>query len=344
MSFDVHYAAHDDVIRSSVAIGQADYEYALENLFPLIGRFDEQRKKQNAKFYQRLKDDIVAGCVMPPLTLAFVSKEMAKTKDIAKLKNYISNNIAKGYILDGMQRLNTLQAASREKGFDKNRPIYLTVIFAEKYDFLLYRMITLNNGQKPMTPRHQIEILTQNLLDFTNLKNITIQTEKDTEKGLIHGSFKLGDVAAAYTAYLTDNPNNENNKIIDDKMNEILVGRVMGSDLISAKAEFSQILELVDEFSLNKEARRWLKLQNNLIGFTLGAKTSYAEIATLDEDDFAAQVEKFESAFDVINPSKVNVGRYRRELTQEFFQKFEEMSTLSDEEVAERFVDLTTSE
>jgi hypothetical protein len=344
MSLDVHYAAHDEVIRSAVAVGQADYEYALNNLLPLIGRFDEQRKKQNAKFYQRLKEDIVAGCVMPPLTLAFVSREMATSKDISKLKKYIEDNIAKGYILDGMQRLNTLQAAAREKGFDKSRPIYLTVIFAEKYDFLLYRMITLNNGQKPMTPRHQIEILAQNLLDFTSLKNITIQTEKDTEKSLVHGAFKLGDVAAAYTAYLTDNPNNQNNKIIDEKMNEILVGRVMSSDLVSAKAEFSQILELVDEFSQNKEARRWLKLQNNLIGFTLGAKASYADIAALDEDGFASQVEKFEAAFDVINPSKVNVGRYRRELAQEFFSKFEEMSGLSDEEVAERFVDLTTSE
>ena len=33
-------------------------------------------------------------------------------------------------------------------------------------DRLLYRMITLNNGQKPMTARHQIEILASNIFDF----------------------------------------------------------------------------------------------------------------------------------------------------------------------------------
>ena len=127
-------------------------------------------------------------------------------------------------------------------------------------------------------------------------------------------------------------------------MNEILVGRVMGSDLKSANAEFIEILELVDKFSANKEARKWLKLQNNLIGFTLGAKASFGEIFPLGPDDFASQIEKFERAFDVINPSKVNVGRYRRELSQRFFGDFVRTSELDSEDVAEMFVDLTTSD
>lgn len=40
-------------------------------------------------------------------------------------------------------------------------------------------MITLNNGQKPMSPRHQIEILTQELFDFTAYPNLIVQTEKE---------------------------------------------------------------------------------------------------------------------------------------------------------------------
>lgn len=342
MTLQLFHVSTDSVIKSAVAVGQTDYAYALANLVPLMGRFDEQRKKQSAKFYQRLKDDIVKGCVMPPITLAFVSKDFAESTDLVGIGHFVNENIAEGYILDGMQRLNTLLSASREEGFDASHPIYVTVIVAEKYDYLLYRMITLNNGQKPMTPRHQIEILAQNLIDFTTFKNINVQTEKDTENSIIHGSFKLGDIAAAYTAYLTDNPNNENNKIIDEKMNEILVGRVMSSDLKSAKAEFVEILALVDEFSGNKEGRRWLKLQNNLIGFTLGAKAAFGQIVNLDADEFTNQVDKFETAFRVINPSKVNVGRFRRELAQKFFADFEQMSNLSPDEVAEKFVDLTT--
>ena len=61
MTIKLHHATNDEVIRSAVALGSANYAFALSDLVPLIGRFDEQRKKQNAKFYQRLKEDIVSG-------------------------------------------------------------------------------------------------------------------------------------------------------------------------------------------------------------------------------------------------------------------------------------------
>lgn len=344
MPIKLHHATKDQVIRSAVALGSTDYAFAIESLTPLIGRFDEQRKKQNAKFYHRLKEDIISGCVMPPITLAFVSPDLSASTSIDDIEEFVNNHIQDGYILDGMQRLNTLLAAAEEDGFDSTRPIYINVIVAEKYDFLLYRMITLNNGQKPMTPRHQIEILARNLLESNKFENITVQTEKDTESGLIHGAFKLADVAAAYTAYLTDNPNNQNTKIIDEKMNEILVGRVMSSDLKTAKAEFSQVLLLVDRYCENEIVKKWLKIQNNLIGFTLGAKVSFDQIAAVDAGEIEWQIKKFEYAFDVINPSKVNVGRYRRELSQKFFSDFGKTSAMESEDVAEMFVDLTTSD
>lgn len=344
MAIKVHDVVHDDVIKSTFALGQATYQFAIDKLVPLIGRFDEQRKKQSAKFYSRLREDILKGCVMPPITLAFVSKKNSTSSNAGDVQAFVNRDIKNGYILDGMQQLNTLYSASIEKDFPLKKTIYVNIIIAERYDFLLYRMITLNNGQKPMTPRHQIEILTQNLLDFSKFDNIVIQTEKDTEDNLVHGAFKLADISAAYTAYLTDNVNNQNNKIIDEKMNEILVGRVMGSNLTSAKAEFSEILGLVDEFSENKDAKRWLKLQNNLIGFTVGAKKSFDSIKQFDENEFATQVQKFEEAFDAINPSKVNVGRFRRELSQNFFENIDNYEDADSDEVAESFVDLTIND
>jgi len=337
-------STRDEVIRSAYAIGRCEYSYALEHLYPLIGRFDEQRKKQSAKFYARLKADILQGCVMPPVTLAFVSKEGAKLTTNSSIQEFVQTNIQNGYILDGMQRLNTLKSASDDLAFPADRHIHVNIIITERYDLLLYRMITLNNGQKPMTPRHQIEILTKNLLDFLDLENIVIQTEKETEDSLVHGSFKLFDISAAYTAFLTNNVNNSNNKIIDEKMNEILVGRVMESDLSHAKVEFSKIVELVDDFSANKDARTWLKIQNNLIGFTVGVKAAFDGVSILTPDEFAAQVDKFDNAFSSVNPSKVNVGRYRRELSSLFFTQFAEYSDLTEDEVSERFFEETMSD
>jgi hypothetical protein len=344
MSISVYDCTHDEVIKSTFVVGKSDYNFAIENLTPLIGRFDEQRKKQSTKFYARLKQDIISGCVMPPITLAFVSPEFSTNVNVNQISNYINDNISTGYILDGMQRLNTLQSASQEEGFEGGRPIFINVIVASKYDFLLYRMITLNNGQKPMTPRHQIEILTQNLLAFREFGNIVIQTEKETEKKLVKGAFKLVDVAAAYTAFLTNNAHNQNNKIIDEKMNEILVGRVMSSDIGSAKSEFSDILDLVDKFSENPKAKTWLKIQNNLIGFTLGVRSAFDHLQNMSADDFSDQLDKFEDAFDVINPSKVNVGRFRRDLSREFFTNFDDLKDQSSDDVAELFVDITTTD
>lgn len=344
MAITVNDATHDEVIKSAFAVAVTDYGYAVDHLIPLIGRFEEQRKKQNAKFYSRLRADILKGCVMPPLTIAFVSKRHASLTGANEISAFVNDNIADGYILDGMQRLNTLQSASTDAFFDRSRKVYLNLIIAERHDLLLYRMITLNNGQKPMTPRHQIEILTQKLLDFENLNNIKVQREKDTEDEIIRGSFRLGDIAAAYTAFLANNVNNENNKIIDEKMNEILVGRVMDSDLSSAEVEFSQIIEFVDKVCSNETVKRWLKIQNNLIGFTVGAKANSGNIFDMSPKEFEDQVNKFDAAFDVINPSKVNVGRYRRELSKAFFENIEDFHAIEAEEVADRFVDLTTSD
>lgn len=81
---------YDEVIASRVAIAKCTYKYALDNLVPLINRYEDQRKIQNKKFYERLKKDIVRGCIMPPITVAFVNEE---SKGIKNLEKYITENI-----------------------------------------------------------------------------------------------------------------------------------------------------------------------------------------------------------------------------------------------------------
>lgn len=344
MTIVVHDVTHDEVIRSTFALARTDYNFAIQNLVPLLGRFDEQRKTQNAKFYARLREDIIKGCVMPPLTIAFVSKDHAELNSAENVQDYVTQNISQGYILDGMQRLNTLNSASDEDNFPGTRSVYLNILIAERHDLLLYRMITLNNGQRPMTPRHQVEILTQKLLDFENLNNIKIQKEKDTEDELIRGAFRLGDIAAAYTAFLANNVNNENNKIIDEKMNEILVGRVMDSDIGSVEIQFADVVEYVDNVCSDETAKRWLRVPNNLIGFTVGARAALNKIHDINAESFGQQVTKFDAAFDIIKPSKVNVGRFRRELSRAFFENIDVYSQLDLDAVSEKFVDLTTTD
>ena len=192
-----------------------------------------------------------------------------------------------------------------------------------------------------MTPRHQIEILTQELFDFSDLK-IDIQSEKDRSEQIIRGAFNLGDISRGYLAFLTDNVHNENTKIIGEKMDQILIGRILDSQITSSKIEFKNILELIDRLSFaNEEIKTWLKISNNFIGFCVGIKRSFEKISSEPSDAFAHEIQKFEEAFKAINPSKVNLGKYRRELSKYFIEEYESIKTQSADELIESFAELT---
>lgn len=332
----------DKVIDSYVAMGETTYRVALKKLCPLINRFEAQRKLQDKKFYKRLQRDIVEGCIMPPITIAFVDKEKRDLSEVPNFELFVNENIEKGYILDGMQRLNTLKSASEEDAFDDSRVTYVNIIVAENQDKLLYRMITLNNGQKPMTPRHQIEILTAEMFNFSNLENIVVQTEKERANRIIKGSFNLGDISRGYLAFLTNNVNNENNKIVNEKMDEILVSRVLDTRDSSSNLKFEDILKLIDILSSDTLSKEWFKVNNNLIGFCVGIKDSYADLREEKPKKFAAAIELFDESFDAINASKVNLGKYRRELSCEFIKKYSELSEYDSDELIEYFAEFTS--
>lgn len=331
----------DAVIESYVGSGKATYKYAIDKLLPLTTRFDAQRKLQDKKFYRRLQRDIVKGCLMPPITVAFVDKAGRNLSAKSDFEKFINENIEQGYILDGLQRLNTLLSASENEGFQEGRPLHLNVIVSPSQDKLLYRMITLNNGQKPMTPRHQVEILTQEMFDFSELVNINVQTEKERSEKVVRGAFNLSDISNAYLAFLTNNVNNENNKIVNEKMDEILVGRVLDTDISDDSIQFEEVLRLVDSYCESAEVKKWFKVNNNLIGFSVAIKKSYDFLKDVSVGDIESSIEVFEEGFNAINASKVNLGKYRRQLSREFFEKYEKLSEYDEGELSEHFAEIT---
>lgn len=340
MAITIFDNENDGVINSVVASGKTTYQYAIEQLYPLIDRFSAQRKAQDKKFYARLERDILDRCLMPPLTIAFVAPNFDKVTPEG-ISRYIENNITSGYVLDGIQRLNTLNRAHKNEAFDGTLPLYLNVIISPTEDKLLYRMITLNNGQKPMTPRHQIEILTRELFDFSEIE-IDVQTEKQRAESVVKGSFNLGDFSKAYLAFLTGSVNNDNNKIIGEKMDQIIVGRIMDKQPDDCELSFKNVIKQIARLSNNDTVKKWLKVGNNLIGFSVGVKHSHEYIFNVSNEEFANSIELFEMAFKSINPSKVNLGKYRRELSQSFIENYEELSDMDEMELLEYFMELTS--
>ncbi len=334
------FSSYDDkVIASKVLVGETTYKFAVEKLYPLINRFEAQRKILDVKFYERLERDILKGCIMPPITIAFVvDLQNGEQENIAE---FVNKNIEEGYILDGLQRLNTLKRASdTSELFDNERVLLLNIIISSNEDKLLYRMITLNNGQKAMTPRHQIEILTQELFDFSEL-NISIQSEKDRGESIIRGSFNLHDISKGYLAFITNSVHIENDKFINEKLDQILIGKILDTDITENKIEFKNVIKLIDKLSENQSIKEWLKVNNNLIGFCVGIKKSYEYFAKQSLNRIENCIQIFEQAFRAINPSKVKLGKYRRELSKMYIESFIIYSDYDEAKLTELFFEET---
>jgi hypothetical protein len=314
-ALNIHSVEHDEVIRSIFVSAQANYAFALDNLVPLMGKLDIQREIQNPKFYDRLARDIVDGCIMPPLTLAIVDPERVATIPTKQeAKRYILENIDQCFILDGMQRLNTLNRAHKkdESAFPLERALYLNILICGSMDLLLYRMITLNNGQKPMTARHQIEIVASNVYDFEDSDMPVLTEKRKAGQKRKRGAFKKVDLIKGYLAFLSESINIDNDKIIQEKMDELIASKIMHSDITSSENTFDLVLDEIDRLHNNELTRPWVLIQNNLIGFCAGARQSVKKISKIPVTEMADILSTFENAFTAINISKIKLGNARR--------------------------------
>lgn len=331
----------DTVINGTVAFGRATYTEAIKELIPLIDKTEFQRKLQDKKFYSKLQRDIADGCVMPPITVAFVTdRELETPEDI---EEFVNDNVSGSFVLDGIQRLNTLHRAAEEVEFTDEFNIYINFILCDSIEKLLYRMITLNNGQRPMTPRHQVEIMIANAFDFKRL-GLSVVAEKDSSGTVARKSFRKADIIQAYLAFMADSPIVDNKKIIEEKMDELLVGKIMAVEPTKYKSSFKDFIKLLVVYQKNAEALKWLKVTNNIVGFAAGAKHSIEELKKISEDDFAGYTEVFDQAFSDFNPSRIKVGKFRRELSCEYFKSFTEYRDLDAEELLEHFSELTLND
>lgn len=338
MSLVFHTLDTDAVIDGFVVTASTQYQFAIENFVPLIGRLVIQRDALNTKFYNRLEDDIVRGCVMPPITIALVHSFSARYRTRGHIEEFISKNIENAFVLDGIQRLNTLRRASSKERFDSNRAIHVNFIIASSRDKLLYRMITLNNGQKPMSARHQIDVLADAFFDFNGI-DLKLVAEKGKGRVRAPEAFKKADFVKGYVAYLSGSVNIDNQKIIEEKMDELIASKIIDSDIPTSNVEFMDVVNLVNKFSQSGNLHDWIRVQNNFIGFCVGAKSSAAELKHVDIEKIANSIFNFEQAFSSINVSKVNLGKARRELVAYFFQNYSSLGNLDEFELLDKISD-----
>ena len=319
----------DEVIEGYVVTGSTTYDAALNYFVPLISRLDMQRDIIKTKFYERLEADILRGCVMPPITIALIHPFQNRPMNNQGIFDFINSNIQDGFVLDGIQRLNILIKASENLDFDRTRSIHVNFVLTNSRDRLLYRMITLNNGQRRMSARHQIDVLADTFFEFDHL-NIKLVAEKKNTKVKTPDSFRKADFVKGYIAYLSNSVNVDNQKIIEEKMDELIASRIIESDIPTSKMEFSDVVELLNRISEEEKLLDWIRIENNFIGFCVGIKKSLHVIELLSNEQIRKSVENFEKAFTAINVSKVNVGKVRRESVSKYIENFETVIELDE--------------
>ncbi|OFD82691.1 hypothetical protein [Bacillus mycoides] len=175
-----------------------------------------RRVKSSNTVYSLLKNDLKSGCLMPPMVLGLSNgrdNEYATMSDDELIK-YINDNKERLIILDGLQRTHTLKDVEIEyestdskeaiNAFYSNKLRLELYLGINKFG-ILYRMLTLNTGQTPMSIRHQIEMLYQDYLQF-DIEGIKILREVDENNNNELGTYNFKSVIEGFNSYLERDP------------------------------------------------------------------------------------------------------------------------------------------
>jgi len=151
---------------------------------------------------------------MPPLVLALTEIGVLdpQNPDEEKLLAYINENSENVLILDGLQRTYTLIDADDEmklkeqKEYEKflNNKLRLEIYVEINKFGILYRMLTLNTGQTPMSARHQLEMLYSNMLD-TEIDGVRLITDKEGKADPDENEFIFKNAIEGFNSYMNRN-------------------------------------------------------------------------------------------------------------------------------------------
>lgn len=168
-----------------------------------------QRKhvRNSSSIYSLLKQDLIKGCIMPPIVLAYT--DIIEEDD--DIKAILSVSTGKLKILDGLQRSYTIREIVNEceRGEHKNNEtnplknrIRVEVYSGINKLGILYRMLTFNTGQTQMTTRHQIEIIYSEYKKRCDVSGVKLLAETDEATPKVLGEYRFRDIVEGFTSYL----------------------------------------------------------------------------------------------------------------------------------------------
>ena len=201
--------------------------------------FQRSRVRTSKSVYSLLRNDLKIGCIIPPIVLAIprISKTEGESISDTDLYNLIIKYPSDVLILDGLQRTFTLIDAEGEISETSTKlkfdsfPLRLEIYVGINRFGILYRMLTLNTGQTPMSARHQLEMLYSNI-GQTDIEGMRIVKDGTGVARPEQNEFVFKNLIEGFSSYL--------------KRDELPIDRQDILDNI-------QMLETISEEDMNKD-------------------------------------------------------------------------------------------
>jgi hypothetical protein len=214
--------------------------------------FAIQRRREKHKAYGRMKTDIINGALLPAITLAVKPELVPNLLPLYQSGDRIALATALGAtgsvdILDGLQRTYILKDLSTEGvQFKENQNVLLEFWLESNYKHLIYRIIVLNAGQKPMSMRHQLEVLFS-IFKTTLEQEVTgldLIDETSTARRTRARKYALDRIVTSYHSFLAKSPEvKKENVVAQQLVEENILSE--GEDRLSAQFdEFKGFLKL----------------------------------------------------------------------------------------------------
>jgi hypothetical protein len=320
--------------------------------------YQRKRVASSKSVYALLRDDIVKGCVIPPIVLALTKDVDDKVIGEPQALQLVSDNPGSLLILDGLQRTYTLSdieqslAAEAKEDF-RAKNLRVEVYLGLNKIGILYRMLTLNTGQTPMSLRQQIEMLYSDYIDV-GLDGVTFVREVDEAHATAEHELNFRETIEGFNSYLERDelPLDRSDLLENIKSLESLSHENASSDLfkdyvlawqafykkaiaLCGSAEFTPEKESAENLApWGKTAAQVFRKPQVMTGFgaalgklkdrekleNLGAVLAVCDDLKLSILDPLAFIEKVNSNMSWINKNTKKIGNAQRMLFQFYFR------------------------
>jgi len=104
--------------------------------------------------------------------------------------------------------------------FITDQTLLLEFWLEDRLPHLIYRIIVLNAGQKPMSMRHQIELLCATFKKRIEerIENLELYVERDETRRRTSRKYALDRVAVAFQAFLTLTPEVRRDNVVAQEL------------------------------------------------------------------------------------------------------------------------------